>query len=104
MFFSTTAAEQAKLVCYHTNWAYHRAAPVNFTPADIDPHMCTHLIYSFARVDKNTFHIEPYDLENDITGLEFYKVRSIFTALTLFNISDKPFSILSKWNNEIAYL
>ncbi|XP_072016870.1 chitotriosidase-1-like [Amphiura filiformis] len=71
-----------KLVCYYTNWAYKRQAPASFTPADIDPEVCTHLIYAFARVDKITFHIEPTDLENDIIGMEYYKQ---FTGLKVKN-------------------
>ena len=84
-FFSFTAAEQVKLVCYHTNWAYYRNPPVNFTPTDIDPHMCTHIIYSFARVDKTTFRIEPYD-ENDIDGEGYYLVSVCETGVNIVSI------------------
>ncbi|XP_072043496.1 chitotriosidase-1-like [Amphiura filiformis] len=90
------AAEQVKLVCYHTNWAYHRMSPVNFTPADIDPNMCTHIIYSFARVDKTSFHIEPYDLENDIIGEENYLK---FTGLKSQNPALKTLLAVGGWTH-----
>ncbi|XP_072017917.1 chitotriosidase-1-like [Amphiura filiformis] len=48
--------------------------------------MCTHLIYAFARVDKDTFHIEPTDVENDIIGMQYYKQ---FTGLKIKNPSLK---------------
>ena len=42
-----------KIVCYYTNWAQYRNGPAKFFPKDIDPHLCTHIIYSFAKIDKN---------------------------------------------------
>lgn len=34
-------------VCYHTNWSKHVG---NFQVQDIDPHLCTHIIYAFAKI------------------------------------------------------
>ncbi|KAM3840533.1 acidic mammalian chitinase-like [Vipera latastei] len=42
-----------KLVCYVTNWAQYRQEPAKFTPDNIDPFLCTHVIYAFAGLDNN---------------------------------------------------
>ncbi|XP_032073151.1 chitotriosidase-1 isoform X1 [Thamnophis elegans] len=42
-----------KLVCYFTNWSQYRQDRGKFLPKDIDPKLCTHLIYTFAGMKDN---------------------------------------------------
>lgn len=37
-----------KLVCYYTNWSWYRPGLGKYTPEDIDPTLCTHIVYGFA--------------------------------------------------------
>ena len=36
---------EKKLVCYYTNWSQYRPKEGKFVPEDIDPFLCTHIIY-----------------------------------------------------------
>ncbi len=46
-------------VCYHTNWSQYRPSGGKFFPYDIDPFLCTHLIYSFAKIENGK--LEAYE-------------------------------------------
>ena len=37
-----------KVVCYYTNWSQYRPKKGKFLPEDIDPHLCTHVIFAFG--------------------------------------------------------
>jgi len=72
-FFSTgVTVASYKRVCYHTNWAQYRPDPFKFKPEDIDPHLCTHIIYAFAEVTGNT--ITPYEWNDESTDWSTGKI------------------------------
>ncbi|WAR13234.1 CHIA-like protein [Mya arenaria] len=53
-----------KRVCYYTNWSQYRSPPGRFTPDDIDPRLCTHIIFAFAKVVNSEIHtIEWNDIQ-----------------------------------------
>uniref|UniRef100_A0A667ZQJ1 chitinase n=1 Tax=Myripristis murdjan TaxID=586833 RepID=A0A667ZQJ1_9TELE len=49
--FCTLGSSSSRLGCYFTNWAQHRPGEGKFVPSNIDPNLCTHLIYAFAAVN-----------------------------------------------------
>jgi len=44
-------ASSSKLVCHMTNWAQYRPGSGRFTPDNIDPFLCTHVIYTMATIN-----------------------------------------------------
>ncbi|XP_076458603.1 chitinase-3-like protein 2 [Babylonia areolata] len=53
--------------CYFVNWAYGRTSPfTRFDVEHIDPYVCTHLIYAFAKIDPNQARIVPTDPTQDL--------------------------------------
>ena len=37
-------------VCYTSNWSQYRNGDGKFLPKDIDPFLCTHVVYAFAKI------------------------------------------------------
>uniref|UniRef100_A0A9J7XMN6 Acidic mammalian chitinase n=1 Tax=Cyprinus carpio carpio TaxID=630221 RepID=A0A9J7XMN6_CYPCA len=37
--------------CYFTNWSQYRPGIGKYTPANVDPFLCTHLLYAFAMIN-----------------------------------------------------
>ena len=60
-----------KIVCYFTNWAtYRQTGGGKFDPEDIDPKICTHIIYGFAVLDGNTLLMKSHDPYADMSDGE----------------------------------
>ena len=53
-------------MCYFSGWALYRPKPWDTKITDLDPKLCTHVIYSFAGLDENTLTIKALDEEMDI--------------------------------------
>uniref|UniRef100_A0A8C2UZ29 Oviduct-specific glycoprotein n=1 Tax=Chinchilla lanigera TaxID=34839 RepID=A0A8C2UZ29_CHILA len=63
-----------KLVCYFSNWAHSRPGPASVLPQDLDPFLCTHLIFAFASMRNN--QIIAKDLQDEeIFYPEFNKLK-----------------------------
>ena len=49
-----------------TNWAWYRPGAGKYIPEDIDPSLCTHVVYGFAVLDSNRLVLKPHDSWADI--------------------------------------
>ncbi|ETE66627.1 Chitinase-3-like protein 2, partial [Ophiophagus hannah] len=61
------------LVCYFTSWSQYREAPAGFVTDDIEPDLCTHLIYAFANISGNqitTYEWNDATTYNNLRGLK----------------------------------
>jgi chitinase len=46
-------------VCFFANWAPYRGVNPNLLPDKIDPFLCTHIHYAFAKIDPTSLKLEP---------------------------------------------
>ncbi|CAK6439200.1 unnamed protein product [Pipistrellus nathusii] len=78
-----------QLICYFTNWAQYRPGLGRFTPEDLDPCLCTHLIYAFAGMRNN-----------EITTIEWNDVTlyQAFNGLKSKNSQLKTLLAIGGWN------
>ncbi|CAG9760168.1 unnamed protein product [Ceutorhynchus assimilis] len=66
-----------KVVCYFTNWAWYRQGRGKYVPSDIDPNLCTHIIYGFAVLDGDRLVIKPHDTWADYDNKFYEKVTAL---------------------------
>lgn len=89
------------VVCYYGTWATYRNGLGKFDVDNIDPHLCTHLIYAFASIDdKGTLKsLDPYlDLPDGGGRDNFGK----FNDLKKKNSSLKTLLAVGGWNEGSA--
>ncbi|KAF4532930.1 hypothetical protein B566_EDAN015642 [Ephemera danica] len=84
---------QKKVVCYYGSWATYRPDAGKFDVEDIDPNLCTHLIYTFIDTDENGT-VVVLDPDLDIIGGGFQR----FNNLRLINPSLKTLIAIGGWN------
>jgi len=85
-----------KVVCYFTNWAWYRPGLGKYRPEDIDPSICTHVVYGFAVLDSNNLVIKPHDSWADLDN-QFYKK---VTSLKRYGI--KVTVAIGGWNDSLG--
>ncbi|KAL1021026.1 hypothetical protein UPYG_G00007770 [Umbra pygmaea] len=88
-----------KLVCYFTNWSQYRPGSAKYVPANVDPHLCTHLIYAFSMINHNN-ELATYEWNDDVLYQSFNGLKTRNPALkTLlavggWNFGSAQFSVM----------
>ncbi|BFZ03599.1 hypothetical protein BsWGS_06638 [Bradybaena similaris] len=49
----STGEEKLRVICYYASYAFFRRGKGLFVPENIDPNICTHLIYTYAVIQNN---------------------------------------------------
>lgn len=73
-----------KVVCYYQDWSFYYNTDYAFTPKDIDPQLCTHLIYTFAKFADDSISLEPFDNKQAIENSERWNNQMIYFAKSLY--------------------
>ncbi|XP_026668174.1 mucin-5AC [Ceratina calcarata] len=84
---------ERKIVCYYTNWSIYRPGTAKFSPQNINPYLCTHLIYAFGGFTKDNA-LKPFDKYFDIEKGGYAK----FTGLKTYNKNLKTLLAIGGWN------
>ncbi|CAL8130783.1 unnamed protein product [Orchesella dallaii] len=87
-----------KMVCYMGTWAMYRPGDGKFWPDDADPHLCTHLMYGFTKLENNVITVfDPWgDLKDEWGGGHNGYKR--FTGLKEKNPDLKTLIAIGGWN------
>ncbi|XP_008205183.1 mucin-5AC isoform X3 [Nasonia vitripennis] len=84
---------EKRVVCYYTNWSVYRPGTAKFSPQNINPYLCTHLIYAFGGFTKDNT-LKPFDKYQDIDKGGYAK----FTGLKTYNKDLKTLLAIGGWN------
>uniref|UniRef100_A0A8C2YZU6 Acidic mammalian chitinase n=1 Tax=Cyclopterus lumpus TaxID=8103 RepID=A0A8C2YZU6_CYCLU len=73
-------ATASKMVCYFTNWSQYRPGTGKYTPQNVDPFLCTHLIYAFSIIN-NKNELITYEWNDETLYKTFNGLKSKFSIM-----------------------
>ncbi|XP_071539684.1 chitinase-3-like protein 1 isoform X2 [Panulirus ornatus] len=86
------------MVCYYGSWAVYRHGQGKFDVEDIDPGICTHIIFGFAGLSTETFEIKVLDPYNELCDNWGKCGYNRFTGLKQKNANLKALLAVGGWN------
>ncbi|XP_031133173.1 acidic mammalian chitinase-like isoform X3 [Sander lucioperca] len=92
-------ATASKMACYFTNWSQYRPGTGKYTPQNVDPFLCTHLIYAFSIIN-NKNELVTYEWNDETLYMTFNGLKSknpsLKTLLAVggWNFGSTQFSIM----------
>ncbi|XP_075318413.1 acidic mammalian chitinase-like isoform X2 [Odontesthes bonariensis] len=92
-------ATASQMVCYFTNWSQYRPGAGKYMPQNVDPFLCTHLIYAFSIINYNnelvTYEWNDETLYKSFNGLKS-KNPGLQTLLAVggWNFGSAQFSVM----------
>lgn len=87
-----------RLVCYYGSWSHWRTSIGRLPATDINPFLCTHLIYSFLRIDADNFSVSSNDPYLDLEGGTQVGAYNKFLALKHKNPELKVMISVGGWD------
>uniref|UniRef100_A0A8C2GWS2 chitinase n=1 Tax=Cyprinus carpio TaxID=7962 RepID=A0A8C2GWS2_CYPCA len=80
--------------CYFTNWSQYRPGIGKYTPANVDPFLCTHLIYAFSIINQKN-ELVTYEWNDDVLYKTFNDLKNIHAKI---NPTLKTLLAVGGWN------
>jgi chitinase len=93
----TLSTANYKMVCYFGSWAVYRPGAGKFDVENIDPTICTHIVYGFAGLNADNT-ITTLDSWNDLYDNWGKGAMNRFVALKDKNPSLKTMIAIGGWN------
>ena len=78
-------------VCYYTNWAQYRVPAAKFLSKNIDPWLCTHIVYAFAKISNG--EVKEFESNDDAMYKEVIGIKKTNPDL-------KILLAVGGWNHE----
>ncbi|CAB3987224.1 chitinase-3 1 isoform X1 [Paramuricea clavata] len=89
---SLASAGEYVRVCYYTNWSQYRPGLMKYFPENMDPSLCTHVIYAFAEIRKgHTLKLREWN-DNKMIA-KFNNIKTAYPHL-------KTLLAVGGWNHE----
>ncbi|XP_066937421.1 chitinase-3-like protein 1 [Macrobrachium rosenbergii] len=92
------ALAEGVMVCYFGSWAKYRWGDGTFDVENIDPAICTHIVFGFAGIDEATHEIQPLDPYNELCENWGKCAYDRFTALKEKNTNLQALLAVGGWN------
>ncbi|XP_060530054.1 probable chitinase 10 [Cylas formicarius] len=87
-----------KVVCFVTNWAFYRKEGGKFVPENVDPRLCTHVIYAFASLDPETLTIKEFDRWADFDNKLYERITALKNTKVLLSLGGWSDSVGDKYS------
>ncbi|XP_076456716.1 putative chitinase 10 [Babylonia areolata] len=120
-FTSLAAGADKKVFCYYSSFAQNRQGLGKFLPEDINPFLCTHIIFAFVDISPDGSQLVPFN-RNDVGATGLYQrtmwlkdknpALKVLLAVGGWQIGSKPFlpmirdpATMRRWiSNVITFL
>lgn len=88
MISPVLSGREKKIVCYYTNWSQYRPKKGKFVPENIDPFICTHIIFAFGWMKNNK--VSSFDSMDDTKAGK----KGLFQRVTELKLQNPRLKIL----------